>query len=274
VEPTAVDASTLRELYSTPPAEFVAVRNQLVKDRRAAKDREAAAALGKLRRPALADWALNVVAARHGADVAAFLDAAGTVRDAQAAAIEGRDGPDIRAALRELREQSGQILSRAQEVLAEAGRDATAEAGVVASRLTEVSANDEASTLFAAGVLGSSGLDAAELFGDLEPAARPAPRRAPPKKRPAPTAAKARKEHQQALSRANRARDVAAKDLTRADAAATKAAAAVRNAERQLEQARDVLSTTESDRDGAARRLAEAEAEVGAAERALDRATR
>ena len=177
MEPEPVDVSTLRELYTTPPAEFIAARNQLVKDRRAAKDRETATALGKLRKPALADWALNVVAARHRGDVAAFLDAAGTVRDAQAAAIEGRDGPDIRAALRDLREHSGQVLGRAQEVLADAGRDAAAEAGVVASRLTEVSANAEASAQLAAGVLGSEGLITPDVFGELEPAARPTPRR-------------------------------------------------------------------------------------------------
>jgi hypothetical protein len=282
VDPPPVDVSTLRELYTTPPAEFVAVRNQLVKDRRAAKHRDAADALGKLRKPALADWALNVVAARHGDDVAAFLGAAGTVRDAQAAAIEGRAGPDIRAALRDLREHSGQVLSRAQEVLSEAGRDAAAEAGVVAARLTEVSANDEASAQLAAGVLGSEGLITPELFGELSPASSPGRRAATgrrekrsavPTKQPAATA-KARKEHQQALSRATRARDVAAKDLTRADAAVEKAAAAVRNAERQLEHARDALSAAEADRDGAARRLADAEDEVGAAERELDRATR
>ena len=273
--------STLRELYSTPPADFVAARNQLVKDRRAAKDREAAAALGKLRKPSLADWALNVVAVRHGDDVAAFLDAAGTVRDAQAAAIEGRKGPDIRSALRDLREHSGQVLSRAQEVLAEAGRDAGAEAGVVASRLTEVSANDEASAQLAAGVLGSEGLIKPELFGELEAASgrraatgRAEKRSAAPKKQPAAAATKARKEDQQALSRATRARDVAAKNLTRADAAVEKAAAAVRNAERQLEQARAGLSAAEADRDGIARQLADAEDDVGAAEKALDRATR
>jgi hypothetical protein len=281
VEPPPVDVSTLRELYTTPPAQFVSARNQLVKDRRAAKDREAAAALGKLRKPTLADWALNVVTARHGDDVMAFLDAAGTVRDAQAAAIEGRKGPDIRAALRDLREHSGQVLSRAQEVLAEAGRDAAAETGVVASRLTDLSANEEASAQLAAGVLGSEGLITPELFGELEPApgrraatGRSDKRSAAPKKQPAASATKARKEHQQALSRATRARDVAARNLTRADTAVEKAAAAVRNAERQLEQAREALSAAETDRDETARRLADAEDEVSAAERALDRAAR
>ncbi len=96
MEQPPVDVSTLRELYTTPPAQFVAARNQLVKERRAAKDRESATAVGKLRKPGMADWALNVVAAEHGDDISAFLTAAATVRDAQAAAIEGRDGPDVR----------------------------------------------------------------------------------------------------------------------------------------------------------------------------------
>ncbi len=274
MEPPPLDVSTLRELYTTPPAQFITARNQLVKERRAAKDREAATALGKLRKPGLADWALNVVASQHGDDVAAFLASAGTVRDAQAAAIEGRDGPDIRTALRDLREHSGQVLGRAQEVLGEAGRDAAAEAGTVASRLTEISANDEASAQLAAGVLGSAGLITSELFGELEPAARPA-RRAPPKKRAAAdSTTKTRKEDEKALTGAVRARDAAAKDLTRAEAATAKAAAAVRNAERQLEHTREGLDAAERERDEVARRLADAEDAVGAAERALDRAKR
>ena len=121
------------------------------------------------------------------------------------------------------RERSGQVLGRAQEVLAEAGRDAAAEAGVVAARLTEISANDEASAQLAAGVLGSSGLGPAELFGELEPSSRPArhaatgrreKRSAAPKRKPAATATKAAKDQQQALNHATRARDDAAKDLT------------------------------------------------------------
>ena len=56
MEPPPVDVSTLRELYTTPPAEFIAARNQLVKERRAAKDRDGAATLGRLRKPALAEW--------------------------------------------------------------------------------------------------------------------------------------------------------------------------------------------------------------------------
>jgi hypothetical protein len=266
VEPPPVDVSTLRELYTTPPALFVAARNQLVKERRAAKDREGAAAVGKLRKPGMADWALNVVAAEHGDDIAAFLTAAGTVRDAQAAAIEGRDGPDVRAALRDLRERTGQVLTRGQEVLAGAGRDAAAEAGTVAGRLAEVAGNAEASAQLAAGVLGSSVVVPEEVFGGLEPGERPAPRRRTRSVSPnAPSNAEAvtqtatARERKRELAAATKARETAARTAERAEAAVEKAAAAVRNAERQLEKSRDALASAESDRDDAARTLAEAE---------------
>ena len=270
MEPPPVDVSTLRELYTTPPAQFVAARNQLVKDRRAAKDREQAAALGKLRKPGMADWALNVVAAEHGDDVAAFLAAAATVRDAQAAAIEGRDGPDVRDALRDLRERSGRVLTHGQEVLAGAGRDAAAEAGTVAGRLAEVAGNAEASAQLAAGVLGSAVVVPEEVFAGLEAGERPAPRRrarsASPKARAnAEAVTQTPRERKREVAAATKARDAAARTAERAAAAVEKAAAAVRNAERQLEQTREALGTAEGERDDAARRLAEAEEALGRA---------
>ena len=243
-----------------------------------------AAALGKLRKPALADWALNVVAADHGDDVAAFLDAAGTVRDAQAAAIEGRDGPDIRAALRDLREHSGQVLGRAQEVLAGAGRDAAAEAGTVASRLTEIAANDEASAQLAAGVLGSAGLD--HRRGVRRARARPdrrSPRRTGRREKSASPktavdggvgdtntrGAQAGTEPGDPSPRRARRRT-----STRADAAVERppppSATPSVNSSRPATCSAPPSATGTS----AARRLADAEDEVGAAEQALDDASR
>ncbi len=270
MEPPPVDVSTLRELYTTPPAQFVSARNQLVKERRAAKDRDGATALGKLRKPGMADWALNVVAAEHGDDIAAFLAAAATVRDAQAAAIEGREGPDVREALRDLRERSGQVLSRGQEVLAGAGRDAAAEAGTVAGRLAEVAGNAEASAQLAAGVLGSAVVVPEEVFAGLAPGARPAPRRraasgSPKARSNAETVTQTARERKRELTAATKARDTAARTAERAEAAVEKAAAAVRNAERQLEKSREALAAAEGERDDAARQLAEAEDALGRA---------
>jgi hypothetical protein len=264
VAPSPIDVSTLRELYTTPPAEFVSERTRLVKERRAAKDRDAATALGKLRKPSLVDWALNVVAAEHGKDVAAFLDAAGAVRDAQAAAIEGRKGPDVRGALRDLRDRSGQVLGLAQEVLSGAGRDAAAETGSVAGRLTEISASSDASAQLAAAVLGSAVVVPADVFAGLEASptpARRATRSVSPKSRSKAHAVtqKEERERKREIADATKARDAAARAADRATAAADKAAAAVRNAERQLDQARESLDEAERERDDAARRLDEAE---------------
>ena len=101
-----MDEATLRRLYATVPTEFVAARNALVKELRHAKERDEAALVAALRKPDWTDWALNVVAAEHTDAVDEFATAAGDVRDAQSAAIEGRDGPDVRAALRALRERT------------------------------------------------------------------------------------------------------------------------------------------------------------------------
>ena len=61
---TDLDA-VLVDLMVTPPAGFVAERNRLAKELRAGGDGDAAAAVGKLRRPALSDWALNMASAKN-----------------------------------------------------------------------------------------------------------------------------------------------------------------------------------------------------------------
>src|SRR3954469_6874462 len=99
-----LDETVLRQLFASPPPEFVAARNELVKSLRKDKQREEATAVAALRRPGWDEWSLNTVAASDADVVAGFVAAAADVRDAQAAAIEGRDGPDIRAALRDLRD--------------------------------------------------------------------------------------------------------------------------------------------------------------------------
>ncbi len=157
------------------------------------------------------------------------------------------------------------MLTRGQEVLAGAGRDAAAEAGTVAGRLAEVAGNAEASAQLAAGVLGSSVVVPQEVFSGLEPSARGTRRRAPartaspkPSKTATPSAA-AVKEHKRELAAATKARDTASRAAERTEAAVEKAAAAVRNAERQLEKAREALATAEGERDDATRKLDEAE---------------
>jgi hypothetical protein len=250
-----VDETTLRGLYATVPTEFVAARNALVKELRRAKERDEAAVVAALRRPDWTDWALNVVAAEHADAVEKFATAAGDVRDAQAAAIEGRGGLDVRAALRTLRERTTDLSRKAAAVLEHHGRaPGTAD---VTARLSEIAGHAMTTDQLRMGVLGSSEPDASDPFGGLEPSDRPRPRREAPSKRDAsakrparastkadrPTSSEARPsgaERQRIKrdrDRAEQTRKAAARELAGADAELEKATVAVANAREKLADA-------------------------------------
>ncbi|WP_433591673.1 hypothetical protein [Nocardia sp. CA-145437] len=71
------------ELYGLPPAEFVAARTERVRQARDAGDKALAAAIGKLRRPTVAAWALNLLSREARNDVSALLEVGDALRDAQ-----------------------------------------------------------------------------------------------------------------------------------------------------------------------------------------------
>ena len=78
------------ELYAVTPEEFVAARNALAKELKAAGAKEDAAAVAKLRRPSVTAWALNKVARTDADLVAAALDAGERLRVASDDAVAGR----------------------------------------------------------------------------------------------------------------------------------------------------------------------------------------
>lgn len=243
----------------------------MAKALRGEKRRDEAAAIAGLRRPGWDDWALNVAASEHADDVAAFSEAAAAVRDAQAAAIEGRGGPDVRAALRELRDQSAGLVRLAGEVLGRVGRAAPSGAELTA-RLAEVAAAETAIDQLRAGVLGSADTTGDDLFAGLQPAARPAkaPAAGSTRRRSVeaapdlePDRRAERAQRRQALAAAKRERVAAAKALTRAEAEAKSAQEVVRRAERSLETAERARSASADD-------LARADAELERARGAVD----
>ncbi|GAB0107721.1 hypothetical protein JMUB6875_67190 [Nocardia sp. JMUB6875] len=73
----------VEELYGLPPAEFVAARTERARQARDAGDKELAAAIGKLRRPTVAAWALNLLSREASDDVQALLEVGDALRDAQ-----------------------------------------------------------------------------------------------------------------------------------------------------------------------------------------------
>lgn len=98
-------------LYSAPPADFVATRDEAVKAARERGDKEFATAAARLRRPTRAAWLANLLARHRREQLDGLLGLAGSLADAQ----RTLDGP----ALRTLSTRRRQLVSA---MAREAGR--------------------------------------------------------------------------------------------------------------------------------------------------------
>ena len=93
------------------PRSFVAARNARAKELRAAKEKDRAAVVAKLARPAWTAWALNVLAREHADAARAWLDAGDALDAALTGALSGgRDG--LRDAQRGERAALAQAVTR------------------------------------------------------------------------------------------------------------------------------------------------------------------
>ncbi len=111
----------IAELYRGPLSEFIARRTAIAKEL-AATDAAAAASVRKLRKPSLAAWAIDQVAAQEPRHVAELLAAGADARDAQRAVAEGTaSGDDLRAAVARLREAVEQAARSAESTLDSSG---------------------------------------------------------------------------------------------------------------------------------------------------------
>lgn len=137
--------------------------------------RDDAAEVGALRRPGWTDWALNTAADANPDAVAAFADAADTMRTAQRDALTGR-GEGVAAALREVRVRTTEVARSADTILTERGR--VSELGALVERLTAVAGSGVATSRLRQGLLraGDEHLDEPDDEPDV-----PSPRRAPAK---------------------------------------------------------------------------------------------
>lgn len=109
--------SAAAELYAGALADFVPRRTALVKQARAAKDREAATEIGGLRKPSVAAWTVNGVVRGHPDVVARLRDVGVRLRHAQATL----DATSL-ATLRGERDQAlPHLLDAARQVGAAAG---------------------------------------------------------------------------------------------------------------------------------------------------------
>jgi len=163
---SGVVTDVLQRLYRTPPPEFIAERNRVVKALRTDGDRELASTVNAARRPGVSDWALNVAATDHADEVAEMVEAATEVIDAQEAAMDGRIGGDLRLRLKLLRVCTATVANLAHAV-AEASEQTGSGSSVadVTTRLMEIAANRDALQLLGRGLLGAEDPGSADPFG-------------------------------------------------------------------------------------------------------------
>ena len=147
----AVNASSamlderLDEVYRTHPGGFVAARDRLVKELRAAGDREAAERVRKLRRPTVAAWLVNRAALSAPKAVEGFAEASRRLEDAQVRALEGGDegGSEWRGAAAREREAAAAVLAAAEAAAREDGHPATKRALELVDETLRAASADE-----------------------------------------------------------------------------------------------------------------------------------
>lgn len=168
-------------LYDLPPGEFTAARAALARALRADGARDAAARVGKLRRPTVAAWAVNQAVRRHRDRMAALLEAGDQVRRAQRRAMSGVRGGGLRDATRARRRMIDEMTELAVAVLTEQGSNAETHRGDIAATFDAASADDDAAAAvqrarLAAPVPVASGfgsLDGLAVLPSDEPAGTP-----------------------------------------------------------------------------------------------------
>ena len=272
--PPGVDA-----LFAVEPERFVAERNALVRRLRAEKERELAARVAAWRRPSPAEWALNVVAREQPGLVERLVAATLEVRAAQAAAVTGAPGTDLRTVTTERRQATAEVTRAAAAVLSRAGRNPETVAPAIAALLARSGTSAILLEQLRVGRLGSGAADDDDLFEGLEPppgtAARAASRPGRPSAReravasvPSPDVVTAPKRPTSdfALARARRTVAEAERALARADRALTAARQTEREAENRWRDARRQAEEAEATRAGAAEQLERAERELRAAD--------
>jgi len=132
----------VRGLYVLPPADFVAARNELVRQARAAGSREVAERLRQLRRPTRSAWLVNLLA-RDSAAMQRLSALGRELRDAQT----GLAGAELRNLAEQRRRLLSDLLDQARAHAADAG------VRVTPSVLLEVEATLQAALVDLAGAL-------------------------------------------------------------------------------------------------------------------------
>jgi hypothetical protein len=239
------------DLFAVAPDEFVAARDWLARELRAAGDKDQAAAVKRLRRPAIPVWALNQVVNSDPRAIEELLAAVEAAQSAQHDVLEGADADVLRAALARRRDAISAVTRSARGIVDESGRSGDAQVRDIENALHTIVGSEALAADLGRGEL--AGLDAdenadADLFADLASSVATRdrkPRRASPSARaPSPPSGqlvnareKLERHRAEAAEATERMRD-AERAVTDAEAAAKRAEHEVATARRALDAAR------------------------------------
>lgn len=241
---------TLRDeiaaLYVGELEQFVSARTALVKRLRSEGRRDDAAAVGKLRKPTLAAWALDVVCVEDPGTLDALVAAGAGLRDAQEAALRGGAPADLRDAFDARRGVIRSITNAAVQRIVEHGGDGEAARDEISATLEAASLDDEVASALRSGrlertVAAPSGFD---LFAGMPvaPAAQGGRRNERGATAPSAGAESEAPPDRAAERKAHRARVRAALEAAdQADALVAERRREVERLERELESAREAL---------------------------------
>lgn len=155
-----------RDLYALDPGEFIAARNQLSKTLRADGRADDAAVVAALRRPKLAEYALNRVANTDGSAMQRLSAAVAAAEQAQASAI-GQGAAGLRAATTELRTAMSAVVELAVRALSAGGASGEGQRDEIVALIREhIAASDMAP--LRDGVVGAAAVAGpADVFGGI-----------------------------------------------------------------------------------------------------------
>ncbi len=272
-------AEAAEELYALPPAEFTRERDRLVRAAREAGERDLAAAIGELRRPTLAAWAVNLLVRKEAALVQQVLDVGEALREAQ----ESLQGDALRDLGRQRRELVAAVVARASDLVADQGADLSDSAQQqVSASLNAALADPHTAHVVTSGLLvkpvESGGLPALELGEHVAGETLRSRASSAPPRRSTQTGSQAESvtpdrsqaELQRLSAERRRLRQEEAEQrVADAEQAAQEARAAADEAGDRLEKAKSRVLQVEARIDEVRRSLADLESE---AESAVDRA--
>ncbi|MFD6857461.1 hypothetical protein ACFWB0_02280 [Rhodococcus sp. NPDC060086] len=110
--------SVADSLYGLDPGEFIAARTEHVARARESGDRELTAAIGRLRKPTVAAWLVNLLARERADELGVLLDLGDALRTAQ----RTLSGQDLRALSVQRRQVISALEREAAELASERGR--------------------------------------------------------------------------------------------------------------------------------------------------------